>query len=333
MNASALAAGSFQPGWFSLHPCHVTSATPRPFTLPRKKCGSCSVECRFLKSIPHENTRSRYQSSINNILRHLGTRARLAEITPEQIFRFQQTRLEEGAGKATVNRDLATLSSMFSKAKRLRLVSRNPCLDVGKLNERRERRAAKPLTYDEESRVKAVSNPWLSTLITLLIETGLRVKKEALPLEWSDVHLEIEPACIHVRDSKTTAGVRTVWLTNHCRDTLLSWRVTLGSTFTKYVFPSFRIHGAHMVDYKKAWKTSATAAGIPDRRIYDLRATFASRANACHASGLTVAQLLGHATTQLLPTYVKTLDENTKAVIHSLDAARANLIAEQQLVQ
>ena len=124
-----------------------------------------------------------------------------------------------------------------------------------------------------------------------------------------------------------------MWLTNHCRDTLLSWRATLGSTFTKYVFPSFRISGAHTVDYKKAWKSAAQAAGIPDRRIYDLRATFASRANACHASEMTVAHLLGHATTHLLPTYVRPLDENTKAVLHSLDDARAKLTAEQQFVQ
>jgi integrase len=53
--------------------------------------------------------------------------------------------------------------------------------------------------------------------------------------------------------------------------------------------------------------------GIPDRRIYDLRASFASRANACRASGLTIAQLLGHANnTQILPTYVKALDKTPK---------------------
>src|SRR5215468_11455230 len=62
---------------------------------------------------------------------------------------------------------------------------------------------------------------------------------------------------------------------------------------------------------------------ITDRHTYDLRASFASRANACHASGLTIAQLLGHAnSTQILPTYVKPLDENTRAVINALDTAR-----------
>jgi len=76
------------------------------------------------------------------------------------------------------------------------------------------------------------------------------------------------------------------------------------------------------VDYKTVWRTAVKKAGLADRRAYDLRSTFASRANACHATGLTVAHLLGHASTQILPTYVKPLDETTRAVIEALDAAR-----------
>ena len=134
-----------------------------------------------------------------------------------------------------------------------------------------------------------------------------------------------EPGCIRVRDSKTAAGVRPVWLTKHCRNALIQWREFLGPGFSEYVFPSPRIPFTHVSDYKKAWQKAAHEAGLPDRRAYDLRASFASRANACHASGLTIAQLLGHAnSTQILPTYVKSLDENTRAVIEALDAARTS---------
>jgi hypothetical protein len=94
----------------------------------------------FLTSIGHSKTKSRYQSSVNNILRFFGPKIRLLEITPEQAFEFQQKRLSEGVGKAIVNRDFATLSSALTKARKLRLITHNPCVDVGKLNERRERR-------------------------------------------------------------------------------------------------------------------------------------------------------------------------------------------------
>lgn len=279
---------------------------------------------RYLKTIQHENTRDRYQASLSNVKNHLGAKVRLSDITPERIYAFQQSRLAEGTRKATVNRDVAALSSMLSRAKKLRFISRNPCTDVEKLNERQERRQAKPLDYEQEARIKRFSPPWLQMLITLLADTGLRVKKEALPLKWSDVLIDSDPACIHVRESKSVAGVRPVWLTKHCRDALLSWRELLGPEFSPYVFPSPRNSAKHIVDYKKAWIQAAEKANLAEYRIYDLRATLASRANACRASALTVAHLLGHASTQILPTYVKPIDENTRAVVDALDVARTS---------
>jgi integrase len=298
------------------------------WSLPRSKSPRLGVWMReFLKSVSHEKTRSRYQSSVNNILAYFGERIHLAEITPEAIFRFQQKRLEDDSGKATVNRDTSVLSSSMSRARRMRLISQNPCRDVGKLNERRDRRQAKPLSYEEEAQLKRMSSPWLSTLITVLVETGLRVR-EALPLKWSDISLDSEPGYIRVRDSKTAAGLRTVWLTNHCREVLSTWRSLLEPNIADYVFPSPQISQLHITDYKGAWRRATAAAGLQDRRVHDLRATFASRANGCRASGLTVAQLLGHASTQILPTYVKPLDENTKAIISALDAARSSHAAK-----
>jgi integrase len=283
--------------------------------------------------VGHEKTRSRYQSSVNNIFAFFSEKIRLADIVPESVFRFQQKRLNDGAGKATVNRDLATLSSAISRAKKMRLISQNPCTDVGKLNERRDRRQARPLSYDEESRVKEFAPLWLATLITVLVETGMRVRKEAVPLRWADVFLDSDPAYIYIRDSKSAAGLRTAWLTSHCRDVLLKWKATLGSDHSVYVFPSMKIPRMHLTDYKSAWRKVAAKAGLQDRRIYDLRSTFASRANGCQASGLTLAHLLGHASTRILPTYVRPLDENTKAVIDALEGARNAYLKKATSVQ
>jgi len=117
------------------------------WSLPRSKSPRLGAwVAEFLKSVSHDKTRSRYQSSINNILRYFGKGVQLAEITVESVFRFQQARVEQGVGKATVNRDVATLSSCLSPEKSMRLISHNPCSDVGKLNERRDRRRARPLS-------------------------------------------------------------------------------------------------------------------------------------------------------------------------------------------
>jgi integrase/recombinase XerD len=301
------------------------------WNLPRShspQLGAWSVQ--FLKSVEHYKTRSRYQSSINNILHHFGTQIRLAAITPERIFAFQQKRLES-AGKATVNRDVATLSSLFSRAKKLRLIQQNPCRDVGKLNERRDRRVAQPFSYDDEERIKQVCPVWLSVLITILADTGLRVR-EALSLNWSDIELDLEPARIIVRTSKTAAGIRNAWLTEHCREVVSNWRSTLAQS-SPYVFPSIRVKGAHVIGYRKAWEKALADAGIFGKRMHDWRATFASRANAAHATSLTLAHLLGHSSTTVLPTYAKPLDEHTRAVIQAMDTARASLKPTISLIQ
>ncbi len=290
--------------------------------LPRSKSPKLGLWLDdFLKSISHDNTRSRYRSSINNLLGFFSENIRMADITPEAVFPFQQNRLEDGVGKATVNRDVTTLSSSFTRARKMRLVSHNPCSDVGKLNERRDRRQAKPLSYDDEERIKQFAPPLLRMLVTLLAETGMRVQKEALPLRWSDVSLDSEPAWIRIIDSKTTAGIRTVWLTEHCRSALKTWREFLTPDFSPFVFPSPRNSSAHFRDYKTAWRTALKRARL-SFRIYDLRATFASRANQCRATGLTLAHLLGHTNTTVLPVYVRPLDENTRALMAALDEAR-----------
>ena len=171
--------------------------------------------------------------------------------------------------------------------------------------------------------MKQFSPLWLCVLITLLAETGLRVKKEALGLKWSDVSLDSEPACIRIVDSKSAAGVRLAWLTTHCRDVLVRWREMFGPGFSIACFPQPSQPGtSHCGLQDRVADRFAKKAGLADRRMYDLRSTFATRANACHATGLTVAHLLGHASTQILPTYVRPLDENTRAVIEALDTAR-----------
>jgi len=96
----------------------------------------------------------------------------------------------------------------------------------------------------------------------------------------------------------------------------------LGPDFSPYVFPSPRNANSHIADYKKPWRDATAKANVVGKRIYDLRATFASRANAVHATSLTLAHLLGHASTTVLPVYTEPIDENTKAIIEALDKAR-----------
>jgi len=202
----------------------------------------------------------------------------------------------------------------------MRLISHNPCRDVGKLNERRDRRRAKPLSYAEEDRVMHFSPPLLRMLITLLADTGLRVKKAA--------------STVVRRVARFGARVHSYTRFKECRRSASRWAdnalprrpdALARAVWSRILTPRFSEPSepwSPLCGLQTAWRTAAKKAGLADRRIYDLRSTFASRANVCHATGLTVAHLLGHANTQILPTYVRLLDENTRALINAMDTAR-----------
>lgn len=137
----------------------------------------------FLNTVPHVRTRDRYQDSVNALLEFFGEK-RLADVSAELIYRFQRHRIAQGRKAATINRDVSTLSGILRKAKKLHFVMRNPCEDVDQLNETHERREGQPLTYEEEARLLLCCGPLLRMFIILLIDTGVRPRREALPLRW-----------------------------------------------------------------------------------------------------------------------------------------------------
>ena len=294
--------------------------------LPPSRRNSPVLRSWFDELLPtkqNESTRDRYSICATHLCNFFGS-IRICDITPLALTRYQQERLRDGASPATVNREISVCSWALQKARRMQLISRNPCSDVEALNERNTRRQAQPLSYEEEAALLLKCPTWLRMFIIFLIETGLRAKKEAFPLRWTDVDLEAQPAFVVVRNSKTPAGSRKVWLTQRCRNELSKWHILLGPDYSPYVFPALTDPSRHLTWYKEAWRVATSAAGLTGRRVHDLRSTFATRINSCGVSTLTVAQLLGHSSgsTAILPTYVKELDENTRAVIKNLDEQR-----------
>jgi integrase len=280
----------------------------------------------FLSWVSNPTTRDRYRWSLNNLIEYLNDPI-LSNISTAQLYQYQVDGLKAGKSPATLNRDNAALRRLYSLGKKRGLITilRNPCSDVEPLNETETRKSGHPFTRQEEARITSMASGWFLMLFILLMETGLRVRKEALSLRWDDVDLDSEPGRIVIRRSKTAAGVRTVFLTDYCRNALRQWKTVTGPALSDFVFANPNNPASHIRDYKRQWKSIAKKAGIVGHKFYDTRSTFATRVNACAQSILTVAQLLGHKGTSVsvLPAYVRPLDENTRSILTSLDAARA----------
>src|ERR1700676_372189 len=275
---------------------------------------------KFLESVPHFNTRAGYAIGVAHLKEFFGENTKLSDISVARIENFKQSRLASGVGPATVNRNLSVLRRMLTLAARQRLISRNPFAEVELLEELKHRRRPHILTWEEQNKLLAVATPHLRALIVLLTETGLRVNKESLSLRWEDVDFKNSQLMVH--DSKTIAGRRTVPLSELCKAELHRWKKFLGSEYSRYVFPNLDKPGNHILCVRKTWATALRMAQLPYFPIYYLRATFASRLSAVGVPDTFVAQMLGHSTTSILPSYAKAVDEYRRDAIRKLDELR-----------
>ncbi len=270
---------------------------------------------QFLESVSHPITKKRYKTSITSLEAHFRG-VRISQITPEGIEEYKLTRLKEGVGPATVNRDLMVARLMLKRAERQRFIARNPFHEVDFLDERKLRRQAVVLTLEEEKRLLAVAPPLLRPIILLQTDAGLRIGKEVLPLKWTDLDFLNNQVC--VRDSKTHAGRRTIPLTARLAAELVRWRRLTGPDYSKYLFPYPLDTSKHLQKVPKTWKRALKDAGISYRRIYDLRATFSSRMNAAGVPEVFVEQFLGHAG-GLSQTYAKAIEDFRRQAIKKLE--------------
>jgi hypothetical protein len=84
---------------------------------------------------------------------------RLSDITPLAIERYKRQRKEEGVSEATINRELAFLKNLFTKAIEWGKTTENPVKRVRLYWEQNAR--TRYLTEDEEARLLAVCSPQL----------------------------------------------------------------------------------------------------------------------------------------------------------------------------
>jgi integrase len=220
---------------------------------------------------------------------------RLSQVTSDLIEDFKDHRLAEGAGPATVNRDLAVLRRMLKLAERKRFIARSPFVEVEFLEERSVRRRPHIVTFEEEEKILAVAESHIHAITVIQLETGMRPNRETLMLKWEDIDLVNDT--IRIRESKTQAGIRSIPLSVRCKAELLAWRNRLGPEFSPYVFPNMRDTTRPLKNIRRGWANTLRAAKIEYFWIYNLRHTFASRLSAAGISDLYVAQMIGHSRT------------------------------------
>ena len=136
-----------------------------------------------------------------------------------------------------------------------------------------------------------------------------------------------------VEKSKSLAGIRSVPLSAFCKSELLKWRNLVGPEFSDWVFPNFTNRRHPLQGGRKAWASALRKAGIAFFPIYNLRHTFASRMTAAGVSPITIAQMLGHSSTQIVPRYAQVLDQNRFEAVQKLESLRQSAVSDEPTSQ
>jgi integrase len=132
---------------------------------------------------------------------------------------------------------------------------------------------------------------------------------------------------LQVIKSKSQAGIRAVPLSQFCASELGRWRNLVGPEFSEWVFPAFTNRRHPLQGGRKAWASALRRAGISFFPIYNLRHSFASRMTAAGVSPVTIAQMLGHTSTQIVPRYAQVLDSNRFDAMKKMESMRVTSMA------
>lgn len=269
----------------------------------------------------------------------------LDEITLWNIEKWRAERRKSGSKPATINRNIAALKSMLSKAVEWEVIEHSPLAKlkplkvdaIGKvryLNTPEEQRLRQALDAREQRMREARKShsaflvarggeplpeiptnqfaDHLKPMVLLSMNTGLR-RGELFALTWENVNLSKATLTV-VGETAKSGRTRHVPLNKEALETLKKWRVGLKTS--GLVFPSR--DGNQRDNVKKAWQGLLVDAKIKDFRWHDLRHHFAS-ALVMHGVDLnTVRELLGHASLDMTLRYAHLAPEHKAEAVARL---------------
>ena len=209
---------------------------------------------------------------------------------------------------AMVNRELALLKHMCTKAVEWGYLKANPLKSVKFLKEPPGR--LRYLTREEMDALITACSSHLRSIVVVALHTGMR-KGEILGLTWQDIDFG--------------AGTITVHHTKNNEPKVIPMNRTLYEELQRlprhlhsdYVFCNPQ--GQPYDEVKRSFKTACRKAGIKDFRFHDLRHTFASYLVMHNVNLKTVQHLLGHKDIRMTLRYSHLSREHLQAAVGSLD--------------
>jgi integrase len=288
-----------------------------------------------------EATRTVY-ADFSHLLDH-----NLSAITQWDLQKWAAEMQKKGLKNTTLNRRIATLKGVLSKAKEWGIIDSSPLAGMKALktdnapkvlylSDEEKKRLYSALRTRQESQRSARErhNSWsarrgmdfkpslsdtytdyLMPLVLVAINTGMR-RGELFDLKWSDV--DLAKKLITVRGETTKSGhSRHIPLTDEAKSCLDRWKTT--NSTAELAFPS-PVNGRRLNNINSSWAGLIKLAKIKNFRFHDLRHHFASALVMKGVDLNTVRELLGHRDLKTTLCYAHLAPEHKAAAISLLNS-------------
>jgi integrase len=238
----------------------------------------------------------------------------LNQITAWAIEGYKSSRQKEithyqrPPSKATINRELACLKHMFTKAVDWRVISSNPLKKVKLFPEKPNK--LRVLSDDEFQKLYNEASDFLKPILVIAKHTGMR-RSEILNLTCDDI--DLVKRYIYVRDTKNNEP-RIIPINETLFKTL---KALEKPSQNKYPFANR--NGDPVKSIKKAFGSALRRSGIAYCRLHDLRHTFASNLVMAGIDIVTVQELLGHKDIRITKRHSHPTPEHKKRAVESLN--------------
>jgi integrase len=257
----------------------------------------------YLNHCKHQKDYNNKSGIVNMLKKQFGD-IPLNSFTIMQVENYQTEMLDAELSETTVNRKVAVLKHMFTKAVEWRKTTEEMSKTVHKvkmfkldndrlrfLSDEEIPELLKACDYVREfknGKMEIQKQKHLKSLLILALNTGCR-KEEILSLKWKQVDLKLGLLTL----DKTKNGEKRHIPIN---ETLAVLLVDLDKA--KHASSSWVFHdpetGKRFIDVTHSFKTALKRANIEDCRFHDLRHTFASHLVMGGVDITTVSRLMGH---------------------------------------
>ncbi len=262
-----------------------------------------------------QNTRSweRDVTSLKHILNYFGN-INVKDLTPRKIERYMDHRLSQVNKKenklepATVNREVACLKHMLSRALRDGKIDHNPATQAKLKPENNVR--DRVLTREEFVKLRDCCREYLKPGVTMAYYTAMR-KSEILNLTWDRVDLDAGFIRLQPEDTKT-AEFRSVPLNPELTTMLKGIKVR--SLRHNYVFTLNGEYISPLGTFKQDFKNACKDAEIEDFVFYDLRHTCINNWRQAGHDYSKIMKASGHKTIAVFKRYNTVDDEELKSL-------------------